>query len=150
MNLNFPLPNGIVKPTGTPDKPGKGAVINPTRFYVYPDGHGFLFFKNPVKGEDDLSVPFDTYYDAIIYLTQAFYVAQKIAEKQPQDTASAAPTAAALVAQAHNWSDANPVIQPDGIPAPEALHAWIEALKSAGDETATLSRVQQALRITTE
>lgn len=84
MNLHFPLPEGIVKPTGTPGDPGKGAVINPTRFYVYPDGHGFLFFKNPVKGEEDISVPFDSYYDAIIYLAKAFYAAQKIAEKQPQ------------------------------------------------------------------
>lgn len=39
MNLNFPLPDGIVKPTVKPDGSlGKGAVIKPTRFYVYPDG----------------------------------------------------------------------------------------------------------------
>lgn len=81
----FKLPEGIARPTGTPDKPGKGAVIKPTRFYVYPDGHGYLFFENPVKGDEDISVPFDRFYDAITFLSMAFYEAQKIAEKQPQD-----------------------------------------------------------------
>ena len=145
MTHNFPLPDGIVKPTGTPDNPGKGAVINPTRFYVYPDGHGFLFFKNPVKGQEDISVPFDSYYDAIVYLTQAFYTAQRIAEKQPQGASQAQ-----LVAQAHNWSDSNPVIRRENIPDHATLSAWADALKQAGDETATLSRVQQAIRITSE
>jgi hypothetical protein len=145
MNLNFPLPDGIVKPTGTLDKPGKGAVINLTRFYVYPDGHGYLFFRNPVKGEEDISVPFDSYYDAIIYLAQAFYMAQKIAAKQPQG-----PSEAQLVAQAHNWSDSSVVIQPENIPDHATLNAWAKALKRAGDETATLARVQQAIRISSE
>jgi hypothetical protein len=85
MAMHFPLPDGVVRPTGSPDKPGKGAVINLSRIYAYRDGHGYLFFKNPVKGEDDISVPFDGYYDAMIYLGQAFYLAQKIAEKQPQE-----------------------------------------------------------------
>jgi hypothetical protein len=150
MNLNFPLPDGIVKATGTPEKPGKGAVINPSRFYVYPDGHGFLFFKNPTKGEDDLSVPFDSYYDALVYLAQLFYVAQKIAAKQPQGPAGGGPSEGELVAQAHNWSDSNPVIRTEIIPDKNALRAWIDALKSAGDQTATLSRVQQALRVAGE
>jgi hypothetical protein len=37
-----------------------------------------------VKGEDDISVPFDGYYDAMIYVGEALYLAQKIAKKQPQ------------------------------------------------------------------
>lgn len=84
MSMHFPLPDGIVRPTGTPENPGKGAVIKPTKFYVYPDGHGFLFFENPVKGEDDISVPFDGHFDAMVYLAEAFYLAHKIAKKQPQ------------------------------------------------------------------
>lgn len=85
----FKLPEGIVRPTGTPDKPGKGAVIKPSRFYVYPDGHGYLFFENPIKGKDDISVPFDGFYDAITFLSIAFYEAQKVAEKQPSSATQA-------------------------------------------------------------
>ncbi|MBN9622698.1 MAG: hypothetical protein J0H06_07060 [Actinobacteria bacterium] len=55
---------------------------------------------------------------------------------------------AELVAQAHNWSDSNPVIRRESIPATGILRSWAKALELAGDETATLSRVQQALRIT--
>lgn len=55
---------------------------------------------------------------------------------------------AELVAQAHNWSDSNPVIRRESIPPIGVLRSWARALELAGDETATLSRVQQALRIT--
>ena len=81
--MSFPIPQGLVRRTMKDGKPGKGAVINPTRIYVYPDGHGFLFFKNPIKGEDDVSVPFDGHHDAIVYLAGLLYEALKVAELPP-------------------------------------------------------------------
>jgi hypothetical protein len=75
------IPDGLVRRTEKSDgTPGKGAVIRPTRFYVYPDGHGFLFFKNPVEGEDDVSLPFDGHYDAISKIADLFYEAFKASE----------------------------------------------------------------------
>lgn len=75
------IPDGLVRRTEKPDgTPGKGAVIRPTRFYVYPDGHGFLFFKNPVEGADDVSLPFDGHYDAISKIADLFYEAFKASE----------------------------------------------------------------------
>lgn len=54
---------------------------------------------------------------------------------------------AELVAEAHNWSDSSPAIDPQHLPSRGKLRSWAKALELAGDETATLSRVQQALRI---
>lgn len=54
---------------------------------------------------------------------------------------------AELITEAHNWSDSSPVIEPPGLPSKGKLRSWARALELAGDETATLSRVQQALRI---
>jgi hypothetical protein len=82
VSMAFPIPQGLVRRTVKDGKPGKGAVIRPTRIYVYPDGHGFLFFKNPVEGKDDVSVPFDGHYDAIIYLAGLMYEALKIAQEE--------------------------------------------------------------------
>jgi hypothetical protein len=76
------IPAGLIRRTRNSDgSPGKGAVIRPTRFYVYPDGHGFLFFKNPVEGEDDVSVPFDGHYDAISKIADLFYTAFKVSSE---------------------------------------------------------------------
>jgi hypothetical protein len=33
----------------------------------------YLFFENPVKGEEDISVPFDRFYHAMTFLSMAFY-----------------------------------------------------------------------------
>jgi hypothetical protein len=84
VSMSFPVPEGLVRRTMRNGVPGKGAVIRPTRIYVYPDGHGFLFFKNPLEGEDDVSVPFDGHYDAIVYLAGLMYEALKIAEEEPE------------------------------------------------------------------
>lgn len=81
--MSFTIPPGLVRRTVKDGKPGKGAVIQPTRIYVYPNGHGFLFFKNPVEGEEDISVPFDGHYDAIVYLAGLLYEALKVAEAPP-------------------------------------------------------------------
>jgi hypothetical protein len=56
---------------------------------------------------------------------------------------------AELVAEAHNWSDSNPVIKSEGLPSTGKLRSWAKALELSGDETATLPRVQQALRAIT-
>jgi len=80
MSSSNGIPDGLVRRTEKNGEPGKGAVIRPTRFYVYPDGHGFLFFKNPVEGEDDVSLPFDGHYDAISKIADLFYEAIKVSE----------------------------------------------------------------------
>jgi hypothetical protein len=82
--MEFPIPQGLVRRTMRNCEPGKGAVIRPTRVYVYPDGHGYLFFKNPVEGEDDVSVPFDGHYDALVYLAGLMYEALKVAGAEPE------------------------------------------------------------------
>jgi hypothetical protein len=56
------------------------------------------------------------------------------------------PSAAELVAEAHKWSDSSLVIESGSLPPRGKLRSWARALELAGDETATLSRVQQALR----
>jgi hypothetical protein len=53
-----------------------------------------------------------------------------------------------LVAEARRWSDSTPVIRPDSRPATRVLRVWARALAATGDESATLARVQQALRLT--
>lgn len=53
-----------------------------------------------------------------------------------------------LVAEAHRWSDSTPVIRPEDRPPTAVLRAWASALEETDDESATLSRVQQALRLT--
>jgi len=82
--MEFPIPQGLVRRTMRNGEPGKGAVIRPTRVYVYPDGHGYLFFKNPLEGEDDVSVPFDGHYDALVYLAGLLYEAFKVAGADPE------------------------------------------------------------------
>jgi hypothetical protein len=44
-------------------------------------GTGFLFFKNPVEGDDDVSLPFDGHYDAITKIADLFYAAFKISSE---------------------------------------------------------------------
>jgi hypothetical protein len=82
--MEFPIPRGLVRRTMRDGEPGKGAVIRPTRIYVYPDGHGYLFFKNPVEGEEEVSVPFDGHYDALVYLAGLMYEALKVAGAEPE------------------------------------------------------------------
>lgn len=81
--MHFKFLDGVVRRTKKPDgTPGKGAVIEPTGIYVYPDGHGFIFFKNPTEGEDDLSQPFDGHHDAVVYLAGYLYKALKVAQEE--------------------------------------------------------------------
>jgi len=83
MTMHFRFLDGIVRRTRNSDgSPGKGAVIRPTRIYVYPDGHGYIFFKNPKEGEEDLSQPFDGHHDAIVYLAGYLYEALKVAKEE--------------------------------------------------------------------
>ena len=82
--MDFSIPQGLVRRTMRNGEPGKGAVIRPTRIYVYPDGHGYLFFKNPLEGEEDVSVPFDGHYDAVVYLAGLMYEALQVAEADPE------------------------------------------------------------------
>jgi hypothetical protein len=53
-----------------------------------------------------------------------------------------------LAAEAHRWSDSTLVIRPDDRPPTPVLRAWASALEATNDESATLPRVQQALRLT--
>jgi hypothetical protein len=78
--MKFRFLDGVVRRTQKSDgTPGKGAVIRPTRIYVYPDGHGYIFFK---EGEEDLSQPFDGHHDAIVYLAGYLYEALKVAKEE--------------------------------------------------------------------
>jgi hypothetical protein len=53
-----------------------------------------------------------------------------------------------MVAEAHRWSDSTPVIRPEDRPPTAVLRAWASALEATKDQSATLARVQQALRLT--
>lgn len=81
----------------------------------------------------EIAVPFDKLLD---------WVAGIPVESRPSD--------AELVAQAYRWADSNPVLERAGIPATGILRNWARALENAGDESAALSKVQQALRLTSE
>jgi len=81
--MKFKFLDGVVRRTKKSDgSPGKGAVIKPTGIYVYPNGNGFIFFENPIDGEDDLSQPFDGHHDAIVYLAGYLYQALKVAKEE--------------------------------------------------------------------
>lgn len=82
--MKFTFPGGVVRRTEKPDgTPGKGAAINLKQIYVYPEGHGYLFFKHAKDGSE-ISVPFDAHHDAIVYLAGYLYEALKVAEgKEP-------------------------------------------------------------------
>jgi hypothetical protein len=58
------------------------------------------------------------------------------------------PTNSELIAEAKSWSDSVPIIEAQNRPSTEKLRSWAKALEATEDPTATLSRVQQALRIT--
>ena len=79
----------------------------------------------------EIAVPFDKLFD---------WVASGAAANKPNDLE--------LVAEAHRWSDSAQVISASNRPPTEVLRAWARALEATGDQSATLSRVQQALRLT--
>jgi hypothetical protein len=79
--MKFTFPDGVVRRTQNPDgSPGKGAVMDLKRIYVYPEGHGYLFFKNADNGSE-ISIPFDGHYDAMVYLAGYLYKALKVAKE---------------------------------------------------------------------
>lgn len=57
------------------------------------------------------------------------------------------PTNSELIAEAYHWSDSTLIIKPENRPPTETLRSWAKALEATEDPTATLSRVQQALRM---
>jgi len=58
----------------------KGAMFQ-MRLYVYPDGHGHQFFKDP-KTKEWVSFPYDGHHDATIRFAAAMYAATKLAEAE--------------------------------------------------------------------
>lgn len=88
--------------------------------------------------EEDLGVeyPRDTFREIAVPFDRLL---DWVAGIPPESRASNAE----LVAEAHNWSDSSAVIDPERLPSRGKLRSWAKALELAGDETATLSRVQQ-------
>jgi len=82
--MKFTFPDGVVRRTQNSDgSPGKGARIKLKQIYVYPEGHGYLFFENAWDGSE-ISVPFDGHHDAMVYLAAYLYEAFKVAKADPK------------------------------------------------------------------
>lgn len=96
--------------------------------------------ENAFENDLEVEYPRDTFREIAVPFDQLLdWVAGIPAGSRPSNSE--------LITEAHNWSDSTPIIEPQGLPSRGKLRSWARALELSGDETATLSRVQQALRI---
>jgi hypothetical protein len=100
-------------------------ALSPDAENTFEEDLGVEYPKNEFRG---ISVPFDRLLDWAV-------AGRPVSDQE-------------MVAEAHRWSDSTPVIRPEDRPPTAVLRAWASALEATKDESATLSRVQQALRLT--